>query len=353
MKLIFIGIIWLGITTWQGTVFGEGCGGCGTCNDSTGCSVTGEKSERFCTNGHKKELKKLLQELHEISLQTGSRTGGRSEVRRKYRIARKLRNFDDCCAREALRKLIKENACEDLGEGELFCVKWGAELSLFEVESKKDLKKLTPDASIADQVTIIKKYGRHPHKNEFASHEVKKYLVKQMEKDPDFYVPFLVEYFPHCHELSEIAEKYPSSFDIGLKRSFYSPDPTVVWNTIYLARKTGRVRFLKTVYGVAFEEIGPLDYSKTDDIEEIQNAAIGFFRMFEKDAVPYYRAILYSQYERKKEYVISGIKDSGNNEIMTMLKEFSSYLASNPKKAGGLLASRVQKKIAEMEGVQR
>jgi hypothetical protein len=107
------------------------------------------------------------------------------------------------------------------------------------------------------------------------------------------------------------------------------------------------------VYGIAFEEIGPLDYSKSDDIEEIQNAAIGFFRVFEKDAVPYYRGILYSRYGREKEYVISGIKDMGNREIMVMLKEFSAHLASNPDTANGILANRVQKKIAQMEGVQQ
>ncbi len=187
MRLIVVGIIWLGIITWQGPVFGEGCGKCGNCSGTASCPVGHGKPGKFCGNDHKEELRKLLQELREISPQTGTKIDGRSEVRRKYRIARKLRKFDDCCAREALKKLVKENACEDLGEGEVFCVKWGAESSLSEIESKKDLKELTPDASFVGQLKIIKKYGSHPHKNEFASHGVKKFLVEQAEKDPDGY----------------------------------------------------------------------------------------------------------------------------------------------------------------------
>ena len=45
------------------------------------------------------------------------------------------------------------------------------------------------------------------------------------------------------------------------------------------------VELMGAVYGVAFEEIGPLDYSQRDDIEEIQNAAIGFFKSSDDSTV--------------------------------------------------------------------
>jgi len=312
-----------------------------------------DKEGRHCSYEQEGELLQLLKELKDPSLSKKKRPGGESEIRRKYRIARKLRKFDDCRAEDALQALVKEDACEDRGEGEILCVKWGAAPSLQEVKSKKDLKKLTADTPLDDQLKIIKKYGPHPHENEFASHAVKEFLVKQSPKNSAVYVPLLVQYFPHCHELPEIAEKYPQEATVGLKRSLFSTNPTMVWAAVSLARTLGKTELMDLIYGVAFDEIGPLDYSKKEEIEEIQNAAIGFFRNFEEIAVPYYRKILYSSNDREKEYVISGIKDLTNPEILALLKEFSAYLKSHADKAGSLLADRVQKKITAMEAAEK
>jgi hypothetical protein len=105
---------------------------------------------------------------------------------------------------------------------------------------------------------------------------------------------------------------------------------------------------MESIYGVAFEETGPLDYSQQEEIVEIQKAAIGYLRTFEKDAVSYYRKVLYSGDELEQQYVVSGVRDLKNPEILVMLEEFSKYLKNNPDRTSSLLAERVQKKIAEM-----
>lgn len=368
-------LICIGIVMWGSNIFAESC--CKSCGKASVGNLEEQKKQNRSvsdTQGEKDaresqaaetsrtgefcsfkdmELQQLLRELNDPSLTAKKIPGGESEVRRKYRIARKLRNFDCCCAKEALEKLIKENACEGLGEGMIFCVKWVANSSLQEVKSKKDLKKLTPDASLEDQLKIIKKYGSLPHENDFASHVVKKFLLEQSENNPSVYVPLLIEYFPHHHGLQKIADQYPEEVDTGLKRSIFSTDPTAVWTGINLARTFARVQLMDLVYKVAFEEIGPLDYSQRDDIEAIQNTAIGFFRTFEKQAVPHYRGILFSKYESEKEYVVSILKDLKSPEFLALLQEFSAYLANRQDQVNTLLAVRVQKKIAEMEAVQQ
>jgi hypothetical protein len=360
-------LIFLLVLAGSGGVHGhalasEGGGCCGSgdsrtneaspTNDQDRTTETGKQGD-FCSWEQEGELLELLRELNDSSLGKKERPGGKSEVRRKYRIARKLRQFDDCRAKDALERLIKENACEDLGEGEIFCVKWGASSSLQEIKSKKDLKKLTPNTPLEDQLKIIKKYGPHPHENEFASHAVMKFLIEQSAANPKVYVPLLVEYFPTCHEIMEVVHKYPQETNIGLKRCLFATEPTVVWAGINLARVLGKFEFLPTVYAVAFEKIGPLDYSQQADVEEIQTMGVGFFRMFEKDALQYYRGVLFGDFEKGKEYVVSGIRDLENPKLLSLLKEFSSYLQSRSDKPNGLLAERVQKKIAKMEEAQK
>ncbi len=372
MKRLLIGLF-LGavIVAWHGFVFAENWGGRGDWSrwnnweegkkkDSQASGKKGKKNptetapseKRFCSYEQEGELLELLKELKVPSLGT-KRPGGESEVRRKYRIARKLRAFDDCRAEDALKELIKENACEDLGEGEVFCVKWGASASLQEVSSKKDLKKLTTDTPMEDLLKVFKKYGPHPHENEFASHAVMAFLIDQSAANPEIYVPLLVEYFTTCHEIMPIVRKYPKETNIGLKRCFFSAEPTVVWAGINLARMLGNTELFPTIYDVAFEKIGPLDYSQKDDIEAIQTAAIAFFRAHEKDAMRYYRGVLYGDFAKGKEYVISGIRDLANPELLTLLQEFSSWLQSHPEKADALLKKRLQKKIAGMEEAQK
>jgi hypothetical protein len=324
-----------------------------TANQNSKASPETATEKRFCSYEQEEELLELLKELEDPSLVTEEWRRGESEVRRRYRIARKLRQFDDCRAEDALKELIKENACEDLGEGEIFCVKWGASSSLQEVKSKKDMKKLTPETPLAEQLKVIKKYGPHPHENEYASHAVMQFLIEQAATNPKVYVPLLVEYFTRCHEIIAVTRKYPKETNIGLKRCFYSTDPTVVWAGINLARTLNKIEFFPVVYDVAFEQKGPLDYSQQEDIEEIQTMAIGFFRMDEKAATPYFRGILYGDFNKGKEYVVSGIKDLTNSELLSLLKEFSSYLQNRSEVVDELLAERMRKVITRMEGAQK
>ncbi len=316
--------------------------------DGKPVAAEGKAEKRYCSSDQQVELLKLLEELKNPAL-SKKKPGAESEVRRKYRIARKLRKFDDCRAEDALKALIKENACEDLGEGEIFCVKWGASASLQEVQSKKDLKKLTPDTPLDEQVKVFKKYGPHPHENEFASHAVMEFLIEQADVNPKVYVPLIVEYFTTCHEIQDVVRKYPEETTIGLKRCLFSSEPTVVWAGINLARTLDKVNLFNAIYEVAFGQVGPLDYTQQDDIENIQIAAIGFFRTDEKEALPYYRGILFGDSAKAKEYVVSGIKDLTSPELLALLKEFFSSLEKDPETADSLLAQRVREKIVRME----
>ncbi|MCF6186249.1 MAG: hypothetical protein L3J49_02070 [Desulfobulbaceae bacterium] len=367
-QFLIILCVAIGAASWHGSVFAENWGGWSGWNkweqgNEKNAQASGEKGKenpgeteptekRFCSYEQGKELLKLLEELDDPSLGK-KRPGGISEVRRKYRIARKLRKFDDCRAEDALKALIQENACEDLGEGEIFCVKWGANASLQEVKSKKDLKKLTPETPLAEQVKVFKKYGPHPHENEFASHAVMAFLIEQADVNPKVYVPLIVEYFTTCHEIQDVVRKYPEETTIGLKRCLFSSKPTVVWAGINLARTLGKVNLFSSIYEVSFQKIGPLDYSQQDEIENIQVTAIGFFRISEKEALPYYRGILFGDSAKAKEYVVSGIKDLTSPELLALLKEYSSSLEKNPDTANSLPAQRVREKIARMEEARK
>ncbi len=310
------------------------------------------KDKRYCSFAEEPELLALLRELEELQkTPPKAKKQGRAEsvVRKKYRIARKLRKFDDCRAEDALRELVRENACEDLGEGDILCVGWGAEASLQEVTSKKDLKKLSAGPSTDELLKLVKKYGPHPHKNEFASHAVMNYLIEQADSRPEVYVPLLIEYFTRCHEVIPIARQYPEATDIGLARCFSSTDPTTVWAGIGLARSLDKKQFLARVFAVAFQGKGNIDYSQKAELDVIRTTALGFFRMFEADALPYYRAILYGDYGREKEYVISGIRNPKNPALLALLREYAAYLAQHPDQADSSLLPRLKKRIAAME----
>lgn len=346
--LLIVLIIAMEIAVYHGDVRAENWGNWGNWKNQKGS----ETEKKYCPPEQQKELLELLAELDDPSLSKKA-PGGRSEVRRKYRIAKKLRKFDDCRAEDALKKLMKENACEDTGEDEVFCVKWGASLSLQEVSSKKDLEKLTPELPLEEQLKIIKKYGPHPHKNDFASHAVMGFLIMQADTNPDVYIPLLVEYFTLCHEILPIIGMYPKATNKGLLRCLNSSESTVVWTGINLARTLKKKELLGEVYDVAFGGVGKLDYTQQDDIEEIRSTAIALFRMFEKEAMPYYRGILYSDFQREKEFVISGIRDLASPDLYTLLREFYIHLQNTPDTAKSLLAQRVLKKISKMEAAQK
>ena len=156
--------------------------------------------EKSCSIEEEKGLLELLWQLKNPGRRAKNIIGGASEVREKYRIARRLRKYDDCRAKDALRELIRENACEETEEGDIICVKWAAEGSLQELNAAKDLKKLVDVTPLDEQLKIIRKYTKRPYKNDFAVHAIKKYLARQAEVKPDFFVPLLIELFPRSEE---------------------------------------------------------------------------------------------------------------------------------------------------------
>ncbi len=363
-RIVIVFSLCAGLTMGTGHVLADECGNgwwkgraCdGAEKDATAgkteAHADGTPKKRYCSSAEQPKLLALLRELEELKkTPPDARRQGSSEslVRKKYRIARKLRQFDDCRAEDALRELIRENACEDLGEGDILCVQWGAEASLQEVTSKKDLKKLTPGTSMDDLLKLVKKYGPHPHKNEFASHQVMNYLIDQADSRPEVYVPLLIQYFTRCHEVIPIARRYPEATDIGLERCFSSSDPGTVWAGISLARSLDKKQFLARVFAVAFAGKGNIDYSQEAEVDAIRTMALGFFRMYEADALPYYRAILFGDYGKEKEYVISGIRNPENTGLLDLLKEFDSYLADHPDQADKNLITRLRQRIAAME----
>lgn len=310
-------------------------------------SKTPQGVKNYCSGDQEKQLLQLLAELDDPSLGK-KKPGGGSEVRRKYRIARKLKTFDDCRAEDALKKLMKENVCEDMGEGEVFCVKWGASSSFQEVSSKKDLKKLSPKTPLTELLEIFKKYGPHPHKNDFASHKVMVFLIDQADANPNIYVPLLVEYFTQCDEILATLRRYPEDTTEGLKRCLLSPEPTLVWLGINLTRTLEKIELMGLAYDVSFVQKGNFDYSQQEDLEEIQTASLGLFRQFESNALPYYRGVLYGSSARAKEFLISGVKELDNPALRKLLLEFSNHLNSSPQAENSLLLIRLQKKLSKM-----
>ena len=307
------------------------------------------EEKKFCSPEQEKELLELLNQLQDITLNKKDKIGGSSTVRKKYRIARKLRKYDDCRAEDALRRLIRENACEEWGEGDIICVKWAAKKSLQKIGAAKDLKKLVSKTPLDEQLKIIRKYTKRPYKNDLAFHKIKKYLVQQSLVKPEFFVPLLVELFPRHRQTEKIARLYPGPAGRGLAKSLAASDPYQVWWGINLARYLGRSKFLPRVHDVAFREKGTIDYTNKAEVREIQTAAIGFYRAFEQQALPYYRDVLYSDFAKGREYVISGIKDLRNPELLAMLKEYFAYLQEGDKSENKLLQQRLKKKIAFME----
>ena len=311
------------------------------------------RKERYCSYEQEGELLQLLKELKELAQSTEKKTGKQSIVRQKYRIAKKLSKFDDCRAEDALKELVKENACEDLGEGEVYCVAWGATPSLQDVQSKKDLKKLTPKSPLDDQLTVIKKYGQHPHKNEVASHAVRDFLIDQSPSNPEIYVPLLLEYFVHSPQAAGIARQFPRAADVGLQRCLLSSHSSTVWHGIQLARILDKSNLLEAVFGVAFEKKGNFDYSQQERVETIQTAALSFLRIFESQSLSYYQKILFGEFPKMQEYLVSGIRDFSNPELLNILKAFESQLRLQPDRSLSFPLERLQKKISLLEEAQK
>ncbi|BCO08301.1 hypothetical protein GF1_06770 [Desulfolithobacter dissulfuricans] len=276
--------------------------------------------------------------------------GGASEVRWKYRLAVRLRQYDDCRAEDALRKLSEENICEDRGEGNVFCVKWTAEPGRQKISAAADLEKLSPDALPEEQIKIIRKYTKRPYENDYALHAIAKFLKQQAMSRSDFSVPLLVELFPADPETEQIAGRFPALASRGLEKLFSSSYYDQVWWGINLARYLGKEEFLPRAYAVAFEQEGNIDYGNRDEVEAIQTAAIAFFRSFEPQSLEYYRQVLYrSDFTRGKEYIISGVKLLDSQEVLGLFSEYFAYLETVDEPENALLVQRLRQKISRME----
>jgi len=183
-----------------------------------------------------KGLLKLLRQLNQPFSSIKTMRGGLSEARWKYNMIMKLRKYDDCRAEDALRMLSKENVCEERGEGDVFCVKWAADSALQEAKARADLKKLNPGAPVKEQLKIIRKYTKRPYINDFAVNRIAGYLEKEADKQPEIFIPLLVELFPHMPETEKLARRYPEPADKGLEKLFSTADSDQLWWGITLAR---------------------------------------------------------------------------------------------------------------------
>ncbi len=308
---------------------------------------------KFCKDSSEKELLDLLEQLAGSADKGQQKPGQRSEILRRAKIIIKLRKFDDCRAEDALRKLSKEDHCEDMSAGDLLCLQWVAKTGLEEMESRADLKKLKPETSFAEQEKIIKKYTTRPYKNDFALQQIKQYLVEQASVNPSNFLQLASQYFPDDPRIERLLRQYPQMADHCLKSCLASPDATTVWWCINLARSLRNPKFLKQAAEVVFEGKGNVDYARKSALEELQIMAIGYFRDFESRSVPFYQVVLFSDYDKGKEYVISGIHDLQNHEILSLLKKFSATLQRKSLHSTSLLAKRLRKKIEIMERAQQ
>jgi hypothetical protein len=243
--------------------------------------------KRYCSMSQEKELLKLLKELDKPFSSIKKMRGGLSEARWKYNIVRKLRKFDDCRAEDALKKLSEDNLCEDWGEDDVFCVKWAADSSMQEAKSAADLKKLKPGSAIKDQLKIIRKYTKRPYQNDFAVNRIAHYLTEQADKQPDIFIPLLVELFPHKPKTEKLAQKYPLAANKGLKKLLSSARADDVWWGINLANYLKKTKFLQQVYAVAIEKKGNLDYQNQENRISLRRAAGNYFRALLPESQPY------------------------------------------------------------------
>ncbi len=307
-----------------------------------------KKIRRYCSGREEKELLELLHKLENPPSDWKDKIGG-SEVRRKARIAYQLRKFDDCRAEDALRRLIKEDECDVRGDDNLLCVKWIARESLQKIESAKDLKKLSPDTPVEELKKIIKKYTKHPYKNNYALQEIKRFLYEQASSNPDVYVPLMVECFPGDPRSLIVLRQHPMMINMCIKKCLLSKEPSHVWWGIRLARELERPEFLDLVHDVAFRKRGNIDYSMSEEVEALRIMAIGYYRDFEDKSQQYYRDVLFRGEDKYSEYIISGIRDMNNPEIRNLLKEYMTYL---DKKHNGNKARAIEylrKKLMQRE----
>ncbi|HHN65422.1 MAG TPA: hypothetical protein ENK09_08695 [Nitrospirae bacterium] len=304
------------------------------------------KERRYCSGKQEKELLELLQKLENPPSGWKDRIGG-SEVRRKVRIAYQLRRFDDCRAEDALRKLIKEDECEIFGDGNILCVRWIAKESLQKIESNKDLKKLTPETPIDELKKIIKKYTKHPYKNNYAIQEIKKFLYEQASSNPEVYVPLMVECFPGDPRTLVVLRRYPKMINMCINKCLMSKEPSHVWWGINLARELERPEFLDLVHDVAFRGKGNMDYTNSEEVDAIRFMAIGYYRDFEQKSLQYYRDILFGERSQYSEYIISGIRDMKNPEIRKLLKEYMTYLDKKNSGNNAKIMDYLRKKLLQ------
>lgn len=382
-RLLIVLLIFVGIATWHAyalSLDGEGLDGqcCGeernnpaeslgnsskepaksNINEAVGQENLNETFEpeskkRYCTGLQEEELLNLLKQLEQPFSSIKKMHGGLSEVRWKYRIIKQLRKYDDCRAEDALRQLSRENICEENGEGDILCTKWVADPALQEVKATADLKNLVPTTPLEDQLKIINKYTRQPYKNNFAAHKIANYLVGQSSLKPEIFVPLLVELFPYNPQTEAIARRHPFQANKGLEKIFKSYHYSRVWWGLKLARYLEKPEFLEMAHRLAFEKKGNIDYTNKVEVQEIQNAAIGYFRAFEPDSVPYYRTVLYSDYMEGKEFLISGIKLIDNPEIIDLLKEYATYLDKRAENGERALREQLREKIALMNEIAK
>ena len=171
--------------------------------------------------------------------------------------------------------------------------------------------------------------------------------------NPELYVPLLLEYFVHSPKVTGIARQFPQAANVGLQRCVLSSHSPTAWYGIQLARTLGQSDLLESVFSVAFENKGNIDYSQQENVEMIRMAALSFFRMFESQSLAYYQKILFGEFPKIQEYLISGIRDLSNPALLNLLKKFEAHLRSQPGLASSLPVVRLQKKISLLEEAQK
>ncbi len=255
--------------------------------DNNKPSQRSESGRRYCSMSREKGLLKLLRQLNQPFSSIKTMRGGLSEARWKYNMIMKLRKYDDCRAEDALRMLSKENVCEERGEGDVFCVKWAADSALQEAKARADLKKLNPGAPVKEQLKIIRKYTKRPYINDFAVNRIAGYLEKEADKQPEIFIPLLVELFPHMPETEKLARRYPEPADKGLEKLFSTADSDQLWWGITLARYLKKTVFMERIYNIAFAGKGHINYTNQSETASIQTAAKNYFQALLPESLPY------------------------------------------------------------------
>ncbi len=256
-------------------------------------------------------------------------------------VAFRLARFDDPRSIETLKKLEEHRPRKDLARNVLET----ARRSLEWLAVAPDMKKLKPGIRSVELEALAKKYATN---NDTAHGFIYSFLKQEYEKDPETYVPLLVEYYAYTPLAQELAKKYPDLVDKGLEKCFKGSNASIVRSCIELAGSLHTPKYLARIYEVAYAEKGNIDYAVPVNSAMLRDMALSVYSLRGVEALPYLEKILYSKFDSDKSAVISRIGFDKTKEGLNILKRFKEFCATKGYAQDDELQKQLNKTINKL-----